>query len=162
VMAKLRCAAGLAAMDSKKYKQAALRFTEASTLASNMAAHAPTQCLQHVAEKVDACTRLAQALTRLRGTTWQRAGHMFCTSCSSPERDQHAAQASAELGSQWSDVIAQQDVATYGGLCALATLSRTELRSRVIDNIQFREFLEVVPEVGTSVVRDICISSTVK
>ena len=59
----------------------------------------------------------------------------------------HAAQASAELGSQWSDVIAPQDVATYGGLCALATLSRTELRSRVIDNIQFREFLEVVPEV---------------
>ncbi len=32
VMAKLRCAAGLAAMDSKKYKQAALRFTEASML----------------------------------------------------------------------------------------------------------------------------------
>ena len=57
------------------------------------------------------------------------------------------AQASAELGTQWSDVIAQQDVATYGGLCALATLSRPELRSRVIDNIQFREFLEVVPEV---------------
>ena len=28
VMAKLRCAAGLAAMDAKKYKQAALRFTE--------------------------------------------------------------------------------------------------------------------------------------
>ena len=28
MMAKLRCAAGLAAMDSKKYKQAAMRFTE--------------------------------------------------------------------------------------------------------------------------------------
>ena len=56
-------------------------------------------------------------------------------------------QASAELGSHWSDVIAPQDVATYGGLCALATLTRPDLRVKVIDNIQFREYLEVVPEV---------------
>jgi COP9 signalosome complex subunit 1 len=38
-------------------------------------------------------------------------------------------------------------VATYGGLCALATLTRPDLRVKVIDNIQFREYLEVVPEV---------------
>nr|KAJ0214771.1 hypothetical protein LSAT_V11C400171500 [Lactuca sativa] len=42
-----------------------------------------------------------------------------------------------ELGNNYSEVIAAQDVATYGGLCALA----------IIDNINFRNFLELVPEV---------------
>ena len=80
----------------------------------------------------------------------RRTVHLWCSPALSPRPEPwHAAQASAELGSQWSDVIAPQDVATYGGLCALATLSRTELRSRVIDNIQFREFLEAVPEACT-------------
>ena len=39
VMAKLRCAAGLAAMDSKKYKQAATRFTEVNRRAHVMKAN---------------------------------------------------------------------------------------------------------------------------
>lgn len=39
-----------------------------------------------------------------------------------------------------------QDVATYGGLCALATFSRQELRSKVLDNIGFSSFLELAPE----------------
>ena len=56
-------------------------------------------------------------------------------------------QASAELGSQWSEVIAPQDVATYGALCSLASLTRPELRAKVVDNVQFREYLELVPEV---------------
>ncbi|XP_061359202.1 COP9 signalosome complex subunit 1-like [Gastrolobium bilobum] len=52
-----------------------------------------------------------------------------------------------ELGSHYNEVIAPQDVATYGGLCALATFDRTELKSKVIDNTHFRNFLELVPEV---------------
>lgn len=35
-----------------------------------------------------------------------------------------------ELGSNYSDVIAPQDVATYGGLCALASFDRAELKVR--------------------------------
>ena len=57
---------------------------------------------------------------------------------------------SAELGSQWSEVLAAQDVATIGALCALASFSRPELRTHVVDNVQFREFLELVPEVRPS------------
>jgi len=34
-----------------------------------------------------------------------------------------------ELGNHYSEVIAPQDVATYGGLCALATFDRTELKA---------------------------------
>ncbi|XP_077248564.1 COP9 signalosome complex subunit 1 [Tasmannia lanceolata] len=82
-VAKLRCAAGLALLESKKYKLAARKFLETVP----------------------------------------------------------------ELGNNYSEVIAPQDVATYGGLCALASFDRTELKNKVIDNINFRNFLELVPEV---------------
>ncbi|XP_039051567.1 COP9 signalosome complex subunit 1-like, partial [Hibiscus syriacus] len=52
-----------------------------------------------------------------------------------------------ELGNSYSEVIAPQDVATYGWLCALASFNRTELKNKVIDNINIRDFLELVPEV---------------
>ncbi|KAK8711246.1 hypothetical protein V6N13_146534 [Hibiscus sabdariffa] len=81
--AKLRCAAGLAHLESKKYKLAARKFLEVGP----------------------------------------------------------------ELGNSYSEVIAPQDVATYGVLCALASFDRTELKNKVIDNINFRNFLELVPEV---------------
>lgn len=81
--AKLRCAAGLAHLESKKYKLAARKFLETGP----------------------------------------------------------------ELGNNYTEVIAAQDVATYGGLCALASFDRTELKSKVIDNINFRNFLELVPEI---------------
>jgi len=35
---------------------------------------------------------------------------------------------SPELGNSYNEVIAPQDVATYGGLCALASFDRTELK----------------------------------
>eukprot|EP00741_Cyanophora_paradoxa_P023644 tig00021608_g22838.t1 len=52
-----------------------------------------------------------------------------------------------DLANNYTDVIAPQDIATYGGLCALASFDRTELKSKVIDNNQFKNFLELVPEV---------------
>lgn len=33
-----------------------------------------------------------------------------------------------EMGTSYNDVIAPQDVATYGGLCALASFDRAELK----------------------------------
>lgn len=37
-----------------------------------------------------------------------------------------------ELGNHYNEVIAPQDVATYGGLCALATFDRMELKAYVL------------------------------
>lgn len=34
-----------------------------------------------------------------------------------------------ELGNSYNEVIAPQDVATYGGLCALASFDRSELKA---------------------------------
>ncbi|XP_048333617.1 COP9 signalosome complex subunit 1 [Ziziphus jujuba] len=82
-VAKLRCAAGLAHLEAKKYKLAARKFLETGP----------------------------------------------------------------ELGNHYNEVIAPQDVATYGGLCALASFDRSELKHKVIDNLNFRNFLELVPEV---------------
>ncbi|KAL6079646.1 COP9/signalosome complex subunit Csn1 [Balamuthia mandrillaris] len=52
-----------------------------------------------------------------------------------------------ELGNNFSDVISPQDVAIYGGLCALAMFDRRELKTKVIDNPTFKNFLELVPQV---------------
>eukprot|EP00252_Welwitschia_mirabilis_P017230 TRINITY_DN38206_c0_g1_i1.p1 TRINITY_DN38206_c0_g1~~TRINITY_DN38206_c0_g1_i1.p1 ORF type:complete len:440 (-),score=62.48 TRINITY_DN38206_c0_g1_i1:314-1633(-) len=82
-MAKIKCAAGLAYLENKKYKLAARKFVETNI----------------------------------------------------------------EIGNNYSEVIAPQDIATYGGLCALASFDRSELKSKVIDNVNFRNFLELVPEV---------------
>jgi COP9 signalosome complex subunit 1 len=59
----------------------------------------------------------------------------------------------AELGTTFNDVLAPQDVATYGALCSLASFSRPEMKTRIIDNIAFREFLELMPEVRTGTVQ---------
>jgi hypothetical protein len=45
-------------------------------------------------------------------------------------------------------VLSPADVALYGGLCALATFDRSELQSKVIGSVGFREFLELHPQVG--------------
>ncbi|KAG8363345.1 hypothetical protein BUALT_Bualt19G0012800 [Buddleja alternifolia] len=82
-IAKLRCAAGLAYLEGKKYKLAARKFLETGP----------------------------------------------------------------ELGNNYTEVISAQDIATYGGLCALASFDRAELKSKVIDNVNFRNFMELVPEI---------------
>lgn len=62
-------------------------------------------------------------------------------------------QVGAELGTTFNEVLAPQDVATYGALCSLASFSRPEMKTRIIDNIAFREFLELMPEVRTGTVQ---------
>lgn len=52
-----------------------------------------------------------------------------------------------ELGTAYNDVIAPQDIAIYGGLCALATFSRSEIKTKVLESANARQFLELVPEI---------------
>jgi hypothetical protein len=53
----------------------------------------------------------------------------------------------AAMGSEYNDVIAPQDVANAGVLCGLATFNRAEMQEHLIDNIDFREYLESAPQV---------------
>ncbi|KAL3145664.1 COP9/signalosome complex subunit Csn1 [Trebouxia sp. C0010 RCD-2024] len=57
------------------------------------------------------------------------------------------AEVPSEMATQYQDVLSAQDVAVYGGLCALASFDRSELRSHVINNVTFRDYMEVNPEV---------------
>jgi len=45
------------------------------------------------------------------------------------------------------DVMSARDVAVYGGLCALASFDRRKLKSNVMENVAFKEFLDLCPEV---------------
>lgn len=54
---------------------------------------------------------------------------------------------SPELGSSFDGVVAPEDIAVYGGLCALATFSREEMKRKVLDNTNFKNFLDLVPQV---------------
>lgn len=49
------------------------------------------------------------------------------------------------------DVMTPNDIAIYGGLCALATFSRLELQNSVICNNSFKLFLELEPEVRDAI-----------
>ncbi|GIL49002.1 hypothetical protein Vafri_5484 [Volvox africanus] len=77
--------------------------------------------------------KAASGLQLLRAKKFKLAARKLC-------------EVSPEMGSSYSDVIALHDVAVYGSLCALASLDRSELRTKVISNIGFREILELAPE----------------
>jgi len=49
------------------------------------------------------------------------------------------------------EVMTGNDIAVYGGLCALASMDREELRRRVLDNSDFRQFLELEPQIRRAI-----------
>lgn len=55
------------------------------------------------------------------------------------------------LGDSFNEVISPNDVAVYGGLCALASMDRDELQRRVLDNSSFRNFLELEPHIRRAI-----------
>lgn len=57
----------------------------------------------------------------------------------------------ASLGDSYSDVLTSNDVAVYGGLCALASMSRSELQTKVLENANFRNFLELEPHIRRAI-----------
>lgn len=55
------------------------------------------------------------------------------------------------LGESYNEVVSANDVAVYGGLCALASMSRSELQEKVLDNDKFRSYLEMEPHIRRAV-----------
>lgn len=55
------------------------------------------------------------------------------------------------LGDSYNEVLTPNDVAVYGGLCALASMDRNELQRRVLDNSSFRNFLELEPHIRRAI-----------
>ncbi len=55
------------------------------------------------------------------------------------------------LTEEYNEVITANDVAVYGGLCAIASMDRNELQSLVLDNSTFRNFLELEPHIRRAI-----------
>lgn len=55
------------------------------------------------------------------------------------------------MGSTYNDIATPNDVAIYGGLCALASMDRVELQKRVLENSNFRTYLELEPHIRRAV-----------
>ena len=51
----------------------------------------------------------------------------------------------------YNEVLTPNDVAVYGGLCALASMDRTELQKRVLENSSFRNYLELEPHIRRAI-----------
>ncbi|KAF4637910.1 hypothetical protein G7Y89_g172 [Cudoniella acicularis] len=60
-------------------------------------------------------------------------------------------QTEAGMGSSCGSIISSNDVATYGGLCALATMDRNDLQTRVLENSNFRAYLELEPQIRRAI-----------
>ncbi|PXF44841.1 COP9 signalosome complex subunit 1 [Gracilariopsis chorda] len=84
-----------------------------------------------------ACAGLANML---KGQYSQAVRRFTETNCD-PSEDNVAV-----LSQNFGDMIALEDVAVYGGLCAMATRSREELTKEVIKNPGFANLLELVPD----------------
>lgn len=48
-------------------------------------------------------------------------------------------------------VLTGNDIAVYGGLCALASMDRSDLQRLVLDNNDFRQFLELEPHIRRAI-----------
>lgn len=55
------------------------------------------------------------------------------------------------LGDFYNEVLTSNDVAVYGGICALASMDRNELQRRVLENSSFRNFLELEPHIRRAI-----------
>lgn len=55
------------------------------------------------------------------------------------------------MGASCNKIVAPNDVAIYGGLCALATMGRNELNTRVLENSGFRSYLELEPHIRRAI-----------
>ena len=55
------------------------------------------------------------------------------------------------LGSSFNEIISSNDVAVYGALCALASMDRNTLKTKVLDNSNFRNFLELEPHMRRAI-----------
>lgn len=55
------------------------------------------------------------------------------------------------MGASCNTIISPNDVAVYGGLCALATMGRNELQTRVLENSSFRTYLELEPHIRRAI-----------
>jgi COP9 signalosome complex subunit 1 len=82
--------------------------------------------------------KAADGLSHMEGSEYYTAARLFL-------------EVDSGMGSACNTFISPNDVATYGGLCALASMDRTELQTRVLENSNFRTYLELEPHIRRAI-----------
>ena len=86
-----------------------------------------------------------QNLTRAKFTCAAALAHLHFDKYT--EAAKHFTSLKTEIGNSYTEVVSQQDVAVYGGLCALATFDREQLKKHIVhENVTFRDMFSTVPE----------------
>jgi COP9 signalosome complex subunit 1 len=80
----------------------------------------------------------AEGLAHMDSGDFYQAAHQFI-------------QADSGMSSDCNTIISPNDVAIYGGLCALATMDRHELNTMVLENSNFRTYLELEPHIRRAI-----------
>ena len=80
----------------------------------------------------------AEGLANLEQFNYYAAAHSFV-------------KVQAGMGKSCNAFISPNDVAVYGGLCALATMERHELNSKVLESSSFRTYLELEPHIRQAI-----------
>ncbi|KAF9894312.1 hypothetical protein FE257_007815 [Aspergillus nanangensis] len=96
------------------------------------------QSKQEEQAKIQPKMSVAQGLSQLHAGSYLEAANSFLSTDPS-------------LSDCYKEVVTSNDVAVYGGLCALASMDRNELQRRVLDNNSFRNFLELEPHIRRAI-----------
>jgi len=102
----------------------------------------------HEAEKKSAKLTAALAISQLASGNFRDAARDFINT------DPRMASAKLDDPSDeesYNEILTPNDVAIYGGLCALASFNRDELQDFVLDHKTFRNYLELEPHIRRAI-----------
>ncbi|KAF2089275.1 COP9 signalosome-like protein complex subunit 1 [Saccharata proteae CBS 121410] len=117
-----------------------------TTVNSNIAKIHPMNLKPEDRAKLDPICAAIMGLSQLATGNYREAARHFLSVSPS------FLTAEPQAGIHWQkQVLTANDIAVYGGLCALASMDRTELQRRVLDNNEFRQFLELEPHIRRAV-----------
>jgi COP9 signalosome complex subunit 1 len=97
-------------------------------------------------ERTADISHVGHALTALATGSYWRAAHDFLKVSPNYINMEPVANVNFQRA-----VISPNDIAVYGGLCALATMDRAQLQKQVLNNSNFRTFLELEPHIRRSI-----------
>ena len=100
------------------------------------------------AEKNSAKLSAASGLTYMAQAKYKEAAGEFLST--NPRMSQAKLDDPADEES-YNEVLTPNDIAIYGGLCALASMNREELQKQVLDNSGFRNYLELEPHIRRAI-----------
>lgn len=99
-------------------------------------------------ERITAKLSAAMGLAHLASSNYKEAAESFL------ETDPRMASAKVDDPNDeesFNEVLTPNDIAVYGGLCALASMSRDELQMQVLENSSFRNYLELEPHIRRAI-----------